>query len=70
VVSDGEHFAFVHTPTVRARETAELVCTALLAMAARHGSTLIDAGLITEPGYRNLQVWADSGPTEPTQARA
>ncbi|MDT5412660.1 MAG: hypothetical protein QOG14_4880 [Mycobacterium sp.] len=67
MVSDGEHFAFVHTPTVRARETAELVCTALLAMAARHGSTLIDAGLITEPGYR---MWADSGPTEPTQARA
>jgi broad specificity phosphatase PhoE len=68
-ISDGEHVAFAHAPTERARETAELVRAALLSGAARRGITLVDGGMAPEPGYRNLQVWTDGGPMEPTQAR-
>ena len=68
-VADGEHVTFGFAPTLRARETAELVRGALLEQAAERGITLAGTGIGVEPGYRNLQVWADGRPAEPTQAR-
>ena len=68
-VADGEHVTFVFAPTLRARETAELLRAGLLEQTAERGITLTGTGIQVEPGYRNLQVWADDRPAEPTQAR-
>jgi broad specificity phosphatase PhoE len=68
-VADGEHVTFGFAPTVRARETAELLREALLEQTAKRGIALTGTGIRVEPGYRNLQVWADGRPADPTQAR-
>ena len=68
-VADGEHVTFGFAPTLRARETAELLRAALLEQTAERGIALTGTGIAVEPGYRNLQVWADGRPADPTQAR-
>lgn len=66
---DGDRVGFRYASTARARETVELVRVALLAEAARHGVTLVDEGIDVDDGFRNVQVWSDDGPSEPTQVR-
>jgi broad specificity phosphatase PhoE len=68
-VADGEHVTFGFAPTLRARETAELLRAALLEQTAERGIALTGTEIRVEPGYRNLQVWADGRPADPTQAR-
>ncbi len=66
---DGDQVAFCHPPTLRARETCELVRRAVVDRVRARGIVVTDTGTVVEPGYRNVQVWADGTPREPTQVR-
>ncbi|GEL21031.1 histidine phosphatase family protein [Pseudonocardia asaccharolytica] len=66
---DGDQIRFGYAPTVRTRATAELLQAAVLQRVAELGITLKDGGIQPEPGFRNVQVWTDEGPMEPTRAR-
>jgi broad specificity phosphatase PhoE len=70
VVSDGERVSVVYAPTERARRTADVMRSELLAVARENGLSVDIAPLREEPGFANATVWVDGQAWEPTQVRA
>ena len=70
ILRDGERVAFGHAPTERAWLTAEMLRKTILQQTRAAGVRLDQTALGPLPGYRNVQVWADGEPWEPTQLRA
>jgi broad specificity phosphatase PhoE len=70
ILRNGERVGFGYAPTERARLTAELLRDTIMHETGTAGVGLVGATIGPEPGYRNVQVWADGEPREPTQTRA
>jgi broad specificity phosphatase PhoE len=70
LLRDGDRVAFGYAMTERARFTADLLRETILHETEAAGVRLDGAAIGPEPGYRNVQVWADGEPREPTQTRA
>jgi broad specificity phosphatase PhoE len=70
ILRDGDRVAFGYAPTERARFTAEMLRDTILHGTGAAGVRLVGEAIGPEPGYRNVQVWVDGEPREPTQTRA
>jgi broad specificity phosphatase PhoE len=70
IVTDGERVGVAHAPTERARHTAEVMRSELLAAARASGRSVSTDPLRAEPGFANLTVSVDGQAWEPTQIRA
>jgi broad specificity phosphatase PhoE len=70
LLRDGDQVTFGYAPTERARLTADLLRDSIVHVTRAAGVRLHGAAIGPEPGYRNVQVWVDGEPREPTQTRA
>jgi broad specificity phosphatase PhoE len=70
IISEGEHVGVVHAPTERARRTADVMRSELLAVARERGRPVSIGPPREEPGFANVTVWVDGRAWEPTQVRA
>ena len=70
VISNGERVGFAHAPTERARRTADVMRSELLAATRESGQSVDIDPLREEPGFANVTVWVDGQAWEPTQVRA
>lgn len=70
LLHDGDAIAFRYSPTERAEITANMLRETVFHEAEAGGLWLVENASGPEPGYRNLQVWVNGEPREPTQARA
>lgn len=70
LLRDGDRVTFGYAPTERARLTADLLRDSIVHATGAAGVSLDGAAIGPEHGYRNVQVWVDGEPREPTQTRA
>jgi broad specificity phosphatase PhoE len=70
ILSEGEHVGVVHAPTDRARRTADVMRSELLAAARKRGRPVSIDPPRAEPGFANVTVWVEGRAREPTQVRA
>jgi broad specificity phosphatase PhoE len=70
ILGDGERVGVAHAPTERARRTADVMRSELLAAARESGRSVAVEPLREEPGFANVTVWVDGQAWEPTQVRA
>lgn len=66
---DTDRVRVLHTPTERARLTAERLVEGLRDAVRAAGQTLQVAPPVPDEGYANVRIWVDGVALEPTQAR-